>query len=96
MACIKYLITRTKYKVEPVYNLTKIEITDDTKIANSIFVEFRRRNNAICGYFIGAKGTYLEYGKTKYRTNEDFYKLQVLLEKQKIKKALSNFKKQTE
>lgn len=96
MAHIKYLISRGKYMVDPVYNITKIEITDDPKIGNSIFVEFRRRNNARCGYFIGKKGTYLEYGKMKYRTNEDFYKLQVLLEKQKIKKMLSNFKKQTE
>lgn len=86
---IKYKYGRNKFNTVKVKSIRNIDIVETVR-DNPVFVEFLTHSGKASGFYIGEVGTYLDHNKVKYRTIADFYKLQVLLEKESIYNAVKS------
>ena len=69
--------------------IEKLEIHNSLIMRNYVSVYYTLASGiSDCSCIIGEKGTYIMYNDEKYESENDYYRLQRILENEKIKKML--------
>lgn len=69
--------------------IDKLDIRNPLTARNYVYVYYTLTTGISgCSCVIGDRGTYIQYNDIKYKSENDYYRLQNILEKEKIKKLL--------
>lgn len=71
--------------------IDKLNIRNPLTARNYVYVNYSLTTGiSDCSCIIGEKGTYIMYNDEKYESENDYYRLQNILENEKIKKMLEH------
>lgn len=84
-----YTMSNNLFISGEISEIEKLEIHNPLIMKNYVWVHYTLASGiSDCSCIIGEKGTYIMYNDEKYESENDYYRLQSVLENEKIKKML--------